>query len=368
MRRIYSIMTVLVFSVNIFAQVPQLLSYQAVIRNSSDQLVVNKQVGVKISILQISISGTAVYTETQTPTTNQNGLISIQIGGGTDFSSINWANGPYFIKTETDIAGGTNYTITGTSQFLSVPYALTAGTAVSLALTNKSSKSYDNYMKDDGTYMGLVRIIVQQPFDSVPTVTDIDGNIYSTVKIGKQVWMTSNLKTTHYRNGDAIPNVTSNSAWVALTTGAQCTYNNTIVADSINLFGRLYNFYAVSDSRKIAPIGWHVPSDAEWTILTTYLGSIAGGRMKEIGTTHWTFPNTDALNDSKFSALPGGCRDSYLYPGAFYRLGDDGAWWSSTEYDATGAWWLDLYFHSSGVNRNSYNAKSLGFSVRCVKD
>lgn len=366
MKRIYNVLLATLITVSIFAQVPQLLSYQAVIRNSSDQLVANKQVGMKISILQTSISGIAVYTETQTPTTNQNGLISIQIGGGTGFSSINWSNGPYFIKTETDLAGGANYTITGTNQLLSVPYALAAG---SLVLTNKntttynSSKSYDNYMKDDGTYMGLVRISVQQPFDSVPTVTDFDGNVYGTVKIGTQVWLTSNLKTTHYRNGDIIPNVTSNSDWGALTSGAQCTYNNTIVADSINLFGRLYNFYAVADSRKIAPIGWHVATDAEWTTLMTYLGGLAGGRLKETGTTHWISPNGDALNDSKFTALPGGYRYNV---NPFSQTGDYTTWWSSTVFQ-TNAWAINLNSCCSGFGR-SYHEKMAGFSVRCMRD
>jgi hypothetical protein len=125
----------LLISSSILAQTPQKMSYQAVIRNSSDALVVNTQIGMQISILQGSSSGTVVYTETQTPTTNANGLVSIEIGGGAGFSSIDWANGTYFIKTETDPTGGTNYTITGTSQLLSVPYALLAKTAESFSGT-----------------------------------------------------------------------------------------------------------------------------------------------------------------------------------------------------------------------------------------
>lgn len=360
MRRIYNTLATIFITATIFAQVPQLLSYQAVIRNGSDQLVANKQVGMKITVLQTSITGTPVYTETQTPTTDLNGLISIQIGGGAGFSTINWPNGPYYIKTEADIAGGTNYTITGTSQLLSVPYALAAGCLV----INKNSKYFDTYMKDDGTYMGLITITVQQPFDTVPTVTDIDGNVYGTVKIGTQVWMTSNLKTTRYRNGDAIPNATSDNDW-AIAADAQCTYNNTIVADSINLFGRLYNFYAVADSRKIAPIGWHVASDDEWNTLTTYLGAMAGGRLKEAGIIHWNSPNTDALNDSKFSALPGGSRD--YYTGSFGSLGRSCYWWSSTENYAANAWCRLLEYGGSGVGRVNNN-KSIGCSVRCVRD
>ena len=124
MKKMFSILVTLLLSISVFAQAPQKMSYQAVIRNTSNQLVVNKTVGMKISILQASVSGTLVYSETQTPTTNANGLISIEIGGGTGFDIINWATGPYFIKTETDPTGGTSYTITGTSQLLSVPYAI----------------------------------------------------------------------------------------------------------------------------------------------------------------------------------------------------------------------------------------------------
>jgi hypothetical protein len=126
MKKIYAIFLAVLLTASTFAQSPQKMSYQAVIRNSLDQLVTNHAVGMRISILQGSSSGTVVYTETQTPTTNANGLVSIEIGGGAGFNAINWANYTFFIKTETDPTGGTSYTITGTSQILSVPYALHA--------------------------------------------------------------------------------------------------------------------------------------------------------------------------------------------------------------------------------------------------
>jgi len=129
MKRIFTILAALFLTVSAFAQAPSKMSYQAVIRNSSNQLVTSQAVSMKISILQGSVTGTIVYTETQTPITNANGLVSIEIGGGASFDAINWANGPYFIKTETDPSGGTNYAITGTSQLLSVPYALHSKTA-----------------------------------------------------------------------------------------------------------------------------------------------------------------------------------------------------------------------------------------------
>src|SRR4030042_5442279 len=129
MKKLFTLLAALLFTAGIWAQAPKKMTYQAVIRNSSNNLVANTQVGMRISILASSEGGTLVYTETQTPTSNANGLVSIEIGGGAGFSSINWANGPYFIKTETDPTGGTDYTITGTSELLSVPYALYAKTA-----------------------------------------------------------------------------------------------------------------------------------------------------------------------------------------------------------------------------------------------
>ena len=135
MKKLFTILIAVLLTATLFAQSPDKMSYQAVIRNSSDALVTNTQIGMQISILQGSASGTAVYTEVQTPTTNANGLLSIEIGGGAGFSTIDWANGPYFIKTETDPTGGTTYSITGTSQLLSVPFALYAKTAESITGT-----------------------------------------------------------------------------------------------------------------------------------------------------------------------------------------------------------------------------------------
>lgn len=132
MKKYYTILAALVLSIGVFAQSPEKMSYQAVIRDGENNLITDTQIGMQISILQGDANGSAVYTETQLPTTNANGLVSIEIGAGAtsdDFSAIDWASGPYFVKTETDPAGGTTYTITGTSQLLSVPYALHAKTA-----------------------------------------------------------------------------------------------------------------------------------------------------------------------------------------------------------------------------------------------
>jgi len=209
----------------------------------------------------------------------------------------------------------------------------------------------------------------------LPTVTDIDGNVYQTVSIGAQVWMAENLKVTHYRNGEAIPNVTVSAAWVGLTSGAYCEYDND--ANNVAAYGRLYNWYTVADSRNIAPAGWHLASDAEWKQLEMYLGmsqaeadqagwrgTDEGGKLKEAGTTHWLSPNTDATNESGFSGLPGGYR--YL-GGQYYDVGSHAVFWSSTEASSGFAWCRNLGYAFSGVHRYD-GGKDDGFSVRCVKD
>jgi len=195
-------------------------------------------------------------------------------------------------------------------------------------------------------------------------VIDFDGNVYKTVKIGTQIWTAENLKVTHYRNGDPIPNVTDNTEWSNLTTGAYCNYNN----DPTNAitYGKLYNWYAVADSRNLAPIGWHVPSDAEWQTLVNYLGGeeVAGGKMKEAGTEHWASPNTGATNESGFSALPGGMRSDT----AFYQLGNDAYFWSVTDCDSYRAWEWTLFYNFADIYRNDLTTKLSGKSVRLVRD
>lgn len=196
------------------------------------------------------------------------------------------------------------------------------------------------------------------------TITDIDGNIYHTVSIGTQVWMVENLKTTRYNDGIVLPLVTNSTSWLNLTTPAYCWYNNDASAYK-NTYGALYNWYAVNTG-KLAPKGWHVPTDAEWTTLTTYLGgdTVAGGKLKEIDTTHWQSPNTGATNETGFTALPGGFRD---LGGKFYLVGILGRWWCSTEGGTYYAWNRHIDYGNIGVYRN-YWEKGIGYSVRCLKD
>ena len=195
-------------------------------------------------------------------------------------------------------------------------------------------------------------------------VKDIDGNVYKTVTIGKQVWMAENLKTTIYNDGTAIPLVADDKAWAALTTPALCWYNNDETANK-NKYGALYNWYTVSIN-KLCPKGWHVPTDIEWTTLITYLGgkNDAGGKLKETSTIHWKSPNTGATNESGFTALPSGSRAAN---GSFHFVGEGVTYWSSTEYDASNAWFRSMTYNFGNVTI-FYGRKQVGWSVRCLKD
>jgi len=143
------------------------------------------------------------------------------------------------------------------------------------------------------------------------TTTYVDGNNYNIVLIGTQCWMKENLKVTKYNNNDSIPDST-NSTWGTAAIGARTEYVASGVSGYVGTYGYLYNWYAVNDSRKLCPSGWHVPSDSEWTYLSSYLGgqSVAGGKMKSTGTTYWNSQSSGTTNSSGFSALPGGYRDS----------------------------------------------------------
>lgn len=205
-------------------------------------------------------------------------------------------------------------------------------------------------------------------FTTKGTVVDIDGNIYLTIPIGTQVWMAENLKVTHYRNGDPIPNVTNGQTWSGLSSGAYCAYNNS--SGNIDTYGLLYNWHAVSDNRNIAPDGWHVPTDGDWQTLITYLGgqATAGGKLKETGTAHWSTPNTGATNSSGFLALPAGRRvDFPVGIDGFTGLEAIAGFWSSSYPDDFYGWSRILYYDSEGAVRDN-RPRFEGLSVRCVKD
>jgi uncharacterized protein (TIGR02145 family) len=201
------------------------------------------------------------------------------------------------------------------------------------------------------------------------SLTDQDGNIYKTVTVGTQTWMAENLKTTKYRNGDPIQNVADSAQWRQLTTGAYCYYDNDERYG--DAYGCLYNWYAVNDSRNLAPSGWHIPTDAEWAFLNNSLGGedVAANKLKEAGTTHWGWGN-NSTNESGFTALPGGSRVNYFLWGAtvpthYEYLGLYGFWWTPTE--ATSNYFYH-HFIASEVSIRSESSKDSGMSVRCVKD
>ncbi len=198
-------------------------------------------------------------------------------------------------------------------------------------------------------------------------VQDVDGNSYNTTKIGLQRWMAQNLRTTKYNDGTPISLVSNSTAWSNLTTPGYCYFDNDPGEYSVPL-GAIYNYYVVADtsSLNVCPEGWHVPTDAEWTTLTTYLGgeSVAGGKMKETGTFYWNSPNVGATNETDFLGRPGGSRNGN---GTFVNIGNYGSLWSSTENNTTSAWNRHLYYNDDNVNRGNGN-KRRGFSVRCLRD
>ena len=201
-----------------------------------------------------------------------------------------------------------------------------------------------------------------------PNIFDVEGNTYKTVYIGTQQWMAENLNVTKYNDGTSIPNVIDNAQWKNLTTGAWAYYNND---DNNNAkYGKLYNWYVgnvtTNGNKNVCPSGWHVPTDAEWTVLTNYLGGgvVAGGKMKEVGIISWNSPNTGATNSSLFTGLPGGGRDNL---GNFICIGMNGDWWTSSNGYGINPFFRDLSNSSSFVS-NSAIDKKYGLSLRCLKD
>ena len=443
------------------AQSPQLLSYQAVIRNSNNTPIVNQQIGVRISILQGSVSGSEVYSETQSPTTNSNGLISMQIGGNTGFELIEWGSGIYFIKTETDPDGGVNYTITAVSQLLSVPYALHAKTAefingeieevdpmftssIASGITASDTANWNNGRGDntesdpvfsgwDKNYEDLTNRPVMwdssyASIKGVPTaisdltlnadnnritsvasptenqdaatkayvdlleskllemeskfteleemlivsetykVMDVDSNFYNVVKIGEQIWMKENLRTTRFNNGDAIE------------LGVECvSYSESDInlkywtvynEDYYDFYGFLYSYFVTIDERGVCPTGWRMPNNMDWTTLIDYLGgeNVAGGKLKLAGEdSRWSMDNIDGTNESGFSATAAGAHNSTSHCPMNDGVGFNTGFWSSTESTSTKAYKFSLYANNGeAISSDSYKVN--GFSVRCIKE
>ena len=239
--------------------------------------------------------------------------------------------------------------LTGSTQYYVRAYA-----------TNAVGTAYGSEVTFATTFFG------PQACPGNPIMTDVDGNNYNTVQIGTQCWTQSNLKVSKYRNGAAIPTGLTNSTWASTTAGAYAVYNNDPANDG--LYGKLYNYHTVTDSRGLCPTGWHVPTDGDWTNLATTLGgsSVAGVALKSTASQPtpggWLAPNTGANNSSGFTAMPGGYR---ITGGLFYALGYTGAWWSSS---LSGSVAYRNLSNNSGAMPFGYTSPSEGYSVRCLWD
>ncbi len=361
---------------------PKKIHYQGVAVGANGKPMKNSTVGLRLSVLDSLPTGTTLYTETQTASTDAGGLFSIYLGAGTattgTFANLPWANGnDKFLKVEMDALGGSNYQPMGTTQLVSVPYAMHAGTAQSAnSLRDSSGNAYQiSIVNGQPTLVavpGSGNASNPGPFACGQSV-NYAGESYPTVQIGTQCWFQKNLNVgTMIQGGN---DQTNNSIL------EKYCYNN----DTANcaIYGGLYQWAeavqyqngasnttspspAFSGNLKgMCPTGWHVPSDGEWSTLETLLGgsSVAGGALKSTGGL-WNSPNTGASNSSGFSALPGGNRDTN---GTFYDIGNVTYFWSSSESSSTNALYRDLIYNNSNLNRFNLN-KNLGFSIRCLKD
>jgi uncharacterized protein (TIGR02145 family) len=284
---------------------------------------------------------------------------NITAGGGTPVTQrgVCWSTAPNPTTANSTTSDGS-----GVGNYASTLTGLTAGATyyVRAYAINSAGTAYGNQVQF--TAGGGGGGIVSNPGAGVT----FGGYTYASVVLGNgQEWMAENLRTTTYANGDPIPNVTDNGAWTQLTTGAWAYYENNVSYE--NPYGKLYNWYAAADPRNVCPAGWHVPTDAEWAVLTDYLGgeNVSGGKMKSTGTQYWNAPNSGATNESGFSGLPGGYRLSLN--GNFNSLGNLGYWWSASESDAELAWYRLLDYTNAVISRVNFY-KRLGFSVRCLRD
>ena len=407
MKKLYTLIAFVITLIT-FAQAPQGFNYQATVRNSSGDLIANTNVYFKFNVMQGSQTSLPVFTEVHYVPTDDLGQVTLVIGQGTAttgaFSELDWSLGSYYLGIELDTGSG--YVAMGTTQLLSVPYALYANSsgntqaatpnlASVLAVNNGANNLQIKNLADptdaqDAVTKSFSEVQISQ-LQSIDAqlqsqisalqaqITALQNAIVTplpNVTIGTQIWSTTNLDVTTYRDGTPIPQVTDPTAWAGLTTGAWCYYANNTANGTT--YGKLYNWHAVrgihdndpnTPNKILAPLGWHVPSNSEWNTLINYLDpnanggiittNIAGEKMKSTGITLWTSPNTGATNSSGFTGFPGGLRN---YDGTFLSIGNVGGWWCSDD-----AWTRDLNYNNGGAYLNTYG-QEVGFSVRCVKD
>ena len=415
MKKFYAILCLAIASLTqLQAQAPQGFNYQATVRNSSGDLIVNTNVYFKFNVIQGSQTAVPIFTETHYVPTDDLGQVNLVIGQGTAttgvFSELDWSLGSYYLGIELSINGANNYVAMGTTQLLSVPYALyaensgnstptTPNLETVLAENNSANNQQIKDLQDPTEAQDAVTMLflmekiseLQDQINNLQsatgsgTVTDQNGNSYTYLTYGDQVWTVDNAEMVTYRDGTPIPEVTDNTEWADLTTGAWSYYNNDPTKP------RLYNWFAVmgihdndpnTPNKEFAPEGWHVPSDAEWTTLENHLianGYNYDGTLTEnyiakamASTTGWISdtgtgaPGNDQSlnNDSGFNAFPEGLR---FIDGSFYDEGYLAIFWSSTEFDAIYAWYRYLNYNYSDLYRTNDNKRN-GCSVRFVRD
>jgi uncharacterized protein (TIGR02145 family) len=301
-----------------------------------------------------------------TPTSATSGGEIIKNGGGEIFTKgVVWSDSPNpSISLSTKTNNGS-----GNGNFISSIIGLANNTKyyIRAYAINSAGTAYGNEI----IFTTGLDPNIFNPNLSYGSVTDQDNNTYKTIQIGTQVWMAENLRTTKYRNGIVIPNITDNTLWQNNTTGAWSYYENN--SSNNTLYGKLYNWYAVTNVNKLCPTGWHVPNEAEWTTLIDYLDpnafggnstNTAGGKMKSTGVQYWRSPNQDATNSSGFSGFPGAAR---FNTGLSLNFSIYGYWWASEESSANEAW-LRALINSDGSAKRLKNNKNCGFSVRCLRD
>ena len=372
MKHLLSI-TLFLLSLNLYSQSPKAFNYQAIIRDSSGQVLADAPISLKLSLLEGNAEGQAVYSEIHNRTTNTFGLINILVGMGItvtgDFDSIHWSKANYFIKNEIDLFDGTGFRLLGTSQLVSVPYAMHAETVTNL---NDNDQDPQNEIQNlsgvlaagnDAEYQRIVNLaepisesdaVNKKYVDALlerienlellykgETVDDRDAQSYGVTQIGDLIWMSENLNYS-----------APEGSWY---------YNN----DSINnsKYGRLYSW---ETAREACPTGWHLSTSSDWTQLIEFLGgtNVAGGKLKQTGTDQWAPPNSGATDEFGFEALPGGYRTSSQ---GFSSIDSIAVFAVADSLGQKEFSWYQVYYDSENIDLLQDTSSSIGFSVRCVK-
>ncbi len=354
-------------SLGLSAQAPQSIPYQAVVRNTDGSVMSNTALNMTFKIHDTSATGTIVFEETHSTSSNTQGLISLNVGSGTavigTFTGINWGSGAKFLHVMMNTGSG-NVDL-GTQQMMSVPYALYAGeinvniSSIGDTLSIGTSSLIVPGLSNSNT--NTPQYSVSNMFTQGNGVFDIDGNFYpSIILYNGQEWMQKNLEVTRYRNGDSLITGLDEFTWAPTTSGAY------VASGLANLpYGNYYNWYAVNDSRGICPTGWHVPNYGEWNLFKNSLGgnAFAGCLMKS--TESWSDPTYPNFNISGFSGLSGGISTAGAI--GYGQIGYSGFWWSSS-VNVNGWPIVQQIYSVSNAIVEQLDFNHNGYSIRCVKD